>query len=81
MKFSTCGDAEDLYCAFGTCETVPIDESGNVDVVCACQVNQEESYAGLGCVTQASSYCTMSPGVNGRQFCTNNGTCTLIGDG
>lgn len=81
QKFSTCGDDEDMYCAFGTCETVPIDDSGNEEVVCACNVNLDESYAGIGCGVPASSYCTWSPGVNGRQFCTNNGTCTVIGDG
>jgi hypothetical protein len=70
-----------MYCMFGSCEVVPIDSSGKEDVVCACHTNQEESYAGIACSMPASSYCTSSPGVNGRQFCTNNGRCNMIGDG
>lgn len=81
LEYTSCGEDAALLCMFGECEEVQIDDSGATDVVCVCQNDEDQSYAGTACAQPATSFCTSSPGVNGRQFCTNNGTCVWIDDG
>ena len=81
LKYTSCGDASALYCMFGKCELVELDGDGKTDVVCVCQNDNDQTYAGTACDVPATSFCTSSPGVNGRQFCANGGQCNLIGDG
>jgi hypothetical protein len=61
-----------------TCKAVPYDDPATTSVslpVCSCEFNGTHHFAGLGCSEPSTSFCTNSPGMNGFQFCTNNGKC------
>ena len=77
-------DCGEVYCFHGsTCKMIPVgtDGSGSMEPYCACENNGTHSFAGVGCQFHSTSFCTSSQGVNGYQFCTNEGKCNEIGVG
>jgi len=73
--YTTCGGGHCYH------EAVCKDGAGTEEPHCECEHNNTHSFVGASCQTHSTSFCTKSPGVNGHQFCTNNGQCKDIGNG
>jgi hypothetical protein len=72
-------DCEDVTCKHSsTCKSIPNNDYTNgasLLPVCSCEFNGTHHFAGTDCAHPSTSFCTSSPGMNGFQFCTNNGKC------
>ena len=58
LKCTSCGDASALFCMFGNCESVELYDNGNTDVMCVCQNDNDQLYAGTACNMPATLFCT-----------------------
>lgn len=59
----------------GRCVERTVDGQPLFHCDCSAASTEEADYAGRFCQFKATSYCNKVPGMNGRLFCTNGGTC------